>query len=737
MLAISIYTFGQNKSVVLNGTAPEKKTSINVDKTTTTANADKAVGDVIWSDDFSDAGKWSITTTAGDGQDWVITNVSSTTVGYGRGTWVDASNVVTNENGYGLYDSDAWCGGSQDAFLSYTTPIDLSAYPKVAVRFAQRITLWQTTVTNIQFSIDGGANWLTVEANAGRPTSTTYEEFAEYNVSSLVGGQSSVLVRFNYVGDCDYAWMVDDVSFIVSASNEMVLEDKFIGFFGIGYYSNIPSTLVTDLTMFYGIAFNNGTDSQTDIQLNTVISDNVGEVLNSTGSAISYASYTPGMRDTVYTDTTGTFRFTTPSTITGYDVDLTLSQTQVDENLGNNVANLHFNVTDTVFSRDYVMNSYTGPSRYPTITDGDYFGVLYYFPVQQEVNSISVFIRSFSNVGATLIGKIYADDGTGNLIEMLASDPYTVDSAGLGAWVNLPFVKDGSSEFMAADMVLYAVVESYGVVDGVSDVYYGADNSTFQSFEDGTIQNYGGTLYFLSNMPMIRLNVMSSLTVLTAYIDSKTNVSCNGAADGTATAAATSGVAPFTYLWDANAGNQTTATATGLAAGTYTVTVTDATFSEATTTVSISQPTVLSATDVPTWNSIDLTVTGGTPAYTYLWSNGAVTQDIENLAPGSYTVTITDVNGCTTTLTEVITNIVNADSKSITVYPNPTNSVINISNAENSQITVYNILGESVVSISNNKSIAKIDISNLAEGTYVVKIVSNNNATTKKIYLVK
>jgi hypothetical protein len=49
--------------------------------------------------------------------------------------------------------------------------------------------------------------------------------------------------------------------------------------------------------------------------------------------------------------------------------------------------------------------------------------------------------------------------------------------------------------------------------------------------------------------------------------------------------------------------------------------------------------------------SIDLSVSGGTTAYSYSWSNGATTQDITGLAPGIYTVTVTDANGCTKSLT--------------------------------------------------------------------------------------
>ncbi|SDT10243.1 SprB repeat-containing protein, partial [Winogradskyella sediminis] len=113
-----------------------------------------------------------------------------------------------------------------------------------------------------------------------------------------------------------------------------------------------------------------------------------------------------------------------------------------------------------------------------------------------------------------------------------------------------------------------------------------------------------------------------------------TNVACNGGATGSLTVSPVNGTAPYTYLWD-DGSAQTTATATGLSAGTYEVTVIDINGCIATASATITQPTsVLSASGVATHVScnggsngtVDLTVTGGTAPYTYAWSNTATTE---------------------------------------------------------------------------------------------------------------
>lgn len=130
------------------------------------------------------------------------------------------------------------------------------------------------------------------------------------------------------------------------------------------------------------------------------------------------------------------------------------------------------------------------------------------------------------------------------------------------------------------------------------------------------------------------------------------NVSCNGGADGSASAPATGGTGNLTYNWS-NGG--TGSAISGLTAGSYSVTITDQNGCTATHTFTITEPTPVSSSLATTHvtcfggadGSISTSASGGTGPYTYLWSNGTQYPNAINLLAGIYTVTITDTRGCT------------------------------------------------------------------------------------------
>ncbi|MGZ3862703.1 MAG: PKD domain-containing protein [Bacteroidia bacterium] len=141
-----------------------------------------------------------------------------------------------------------------------------------------------------------------------------------------------------------------------------------------------------------------------------------------------------------------------------------------------------------------------------------------------------------------------------------------------------------------------------------------------------------------------------------------TNVSCFGGTNGVASVTVSGGTPTYTYSWSPSGG--TAATATGLSAGTYTLQATDSKGCVAIQTVTITQPTVLSTTVSVTNETCDylnngtasVTVTGGTPAYSYTWQPGnQTTSGISGQASGTYTVIVKDTKGCTITNFATIT----------------------------------------------------------------------------------
>lgn len=138
------------------------------------------------------------------------------------------------------------------------------------------------------------------------------------------------------------------------------------------------------------------------------------------------------------------------------------------------------------------------------------------------------------------------------------------------------------------------------------------------------------------------------------------DVLCNGGSDGTIQVNAT-GSGPITYSWINRP--ETTPFLTGIPAGTYTVVATGACGSD-TSIVTINEPAVLTqsltASTQPGCNQADgsLTVTpsGGTPGYTYMWSNGGINATIPNIGAGMYTCTVTCANGCTSVANYILNN---------------------------------------------------------------------------------
>ncbi|MBI5219271.1 MAG: gliding motility-associated C-terminal domain-containing protein [Bacteroidia bacterium] len=208
-------------------------------------------------------------------------------------------------------------------------------------------------------------------------------------------------------------------------------------------------------------------------------------------------------------------------------------------------------------------------------------------------------------------------------------------------------------------------------------------------------------------------------------------ISCFGASNGSATANGSAGTPPYSYLWS---NGQAAATATTLPAGTNTVTITDSNGCMNTASINITQPSALNATIAGTNNlcngdntgSANLTVSGGTPSYSYFWSNGQTTEDINNLQAGSYIVTVTDNNSCTITSNVVLTQPSAMNSQ----ISNQTNVSCNGGTDGNATVTTIGGTQPYTYSWSTTPVQTTATASSLTAGTYTVTVTDANNCTS-------
>lgn len=169
------------------------------------------------------------------------------------------------------------------------------------------------------------------------------------------------------------------------------------------------------------------------------------------------------------------------------------------------------------------------------------------------------------------------------------------------------------------------------------------------------------------------INVPKKSILVNALV---TQPRCNGDTTGSIVVVPIDGSTTYTYLWS---NGETGNSLTNVPVGNYSLTITDASGCSRTLSYTITEPAALTANASVTNNncgaegsfSIDLTVTGGKTPYTYLWSTGAITQDLQGLNSGTYSVQIKDSNNCTSSKEVVVTPASNSFSCKINPATTP------------------------------------------------------------------
>ncbi|MEA3445097.1 MAG: T9SS type A sorting domain-containing protein, partial [Bacteroidota bacterium] len=354
-------------------------------------------------------------------------------------------------------------------------------------------------------------------------------------------------------------------------------------------------------------------------------------------------------------------------------------------------------------ARDYVYTRASGPSLYADGADGDLLGVDYYIVNADTAQSISVFIDYRTDPGNTLIGQIY-EVVNNEWAVMIETEEHIVTAQDLGTWITLPLVTiDPDDDKLSAGEEYMVGLEFYWGNDENIRLWIGADDEGPHDYQHVTNLRLGSTWYWIHDLPMIRLNLASAVEPpvfeTTAGFDPALVTIC------------VSATSPTIYELDFD--------------------------------VDPNGPSTVSIDTVNVPDFVTSFTDNGDNSYTL----GFDLTNVDTSSTVSYNFELIADNGVSqntlffnATVEDCVTAIADGNGievNHINIYPNPTTGILNIENAGNARIFIYNIIGEEIASIHAKSAIETIDLNQFAEGTYIVKVITENDVVSQQINLIK
>lgn len=385
-----------------------------------------------------------------------------------------------------------------DTYFESNT-ITITPKPSVWVSYQQYVRYCCNASNSLvlRVSTDNFATWTEYDAidalpvNAGNTTDSVGGRTNVINISTAVANVSQFKIRFYAEGNGRYFWMIDDFAVIEGVENDLELRDPYMEFNELNYdyypfYGQIPYDLFTPLP-FFGRIYNNGSNTQTNVKLETTVShvafpngsSGIGQVYANSSSPISMVS--GSISDTAVPVLTGSPRFV-PLVLGEFRVDFLATGDSIDGNLGNEIATAGFITNDTIFARDdNTFGGGTGPGSYVRggLTGGqlpgDAFGTMYIVESRtgnggftNVPTSITYIVSSdASQIGVEIVPKLwsYDDDSLrigGNFsvdrafgVEVASAFiPYTIQASDINTALTLPF-DNGSGFFNGLDSGQY------------------------------------------------------------------------------------------------------------------------------------------------------------------------------------------------------------------------------------------------------------------------------------------
>ena len=331
-------------------------------------------------------------------------------------------------------------------------------------------------------------------------------------------------------------------------------------------------------------------------------------------------------------------------------------------------------------------------------------------------NSINIASNPNLGGGTYTVTVTDANGCTQTAVEIVGEPTPLVSSQNITSQISCNGVCDGAA--------------SVSVTGGTPGYSYAWPSGTTIDTETGLCAgSHDVTITDANGCQVIETIVLVDPAPLTVTSTINTAISCNGVCDGDVTVSASGGTAPITITWPGGAtgGNQT-----GLCANSYVVTATDASGCSNTVTVNLTEPAALTVTLAQNGtilcngdNTVDInsTVLGGTTTYSYLWGGGQTSPNLTNVGAGTYSLTVTDANGCIATSSIVVNEpseleVIITQTGFISCGGSPTASLLATASG-----------GTTNYSYAWSTGAGTAAISGLGAGTYGVTVTDANGCT--------
>ncbi|MEO9534290.1 MAG: T9SS type A sorting domain-containing protein [Crocinitomicaceae bacterium] len=403
--------------------------SVNTEDTRPTSNQDRAPGDVIstYEDDCASSANWTLTNASSTGLDWTF-DTNGPAIGA-------AFASTTAANGFAWIDTDAAGDGSSvDAQMMYSTMMDFTSNPAVAVQFESFYQEYQTSVF-VEVSTNGAAGPWTqyeVHTNVTDNNATANPELTTVNISSQVGGQNNVAVRFNYQGGWGFFWQIDDFKIVEAYQNELEMTWSHFssGVEGMEYYS-VPTTQITEIT-FGGLIGSNGVTTQTSTYMEVEV-DAGAEFSEVSGQTVDLAE---GVVDTFSVESPNGW---TPSGTGTFDLTIdAVTDNHTEELAGNNMDVYEpITVGNDIYARDNGISTGGFAGFVSTVGEPLQPGNLFEFFGTDLFGQVEIQLTTAAaSEGQIMFASVYRYDGSDFVFET-QSDDYTVEAGDLGSSVTL------------------------------------------------------------------------------------------------------------------------------------------------------------------------------------------------------------------------------------------------------------------------------------------------------------